>query len=66
MGIRDEAIRSSMQAGMNRVTQLMENKFTAAGIANPEVEVSTFMANGMLCHIAMALEMPELKPKHLK
>ncbi len=66
LGIRDEAIRSSMQAGMNKVTQLMENKFTAAGIANPEVEVSTFMANGMLCHIAMALEMPELKPKHLK
>ncbi|MCE3203937.1 TetR/AcrR family transcriptional regulator [Paenibacillus sonchi] len=66
LGIRDEAIRRSMQTGMNKVTQLMESKFTAAGIAHPEVEVSTFMANGMLCHIAMALEMPELKPKHLK
>ncbi|MNF11762.1 hypothetical protein D3C80_2130550 [compost metagenome] len=55
-----------MQTGMQKVTQLMESKFTAAGIAHPEVEVSTFMANGMLCHIAMALEMPELKPKHLK
>lgn len=66
LGIRDEAIRRSMQTGMQRVTSLMESKFTAAGIAHPEVEVSTFMANGMLCHIAMALEMPDLKPKHLE
>ncbi|MNJ03777.1 hypothetical protein D3C73_1642400 [compost metagenome] len=51
---------------MQEVTHMVEGKFIAAGIANPEVEVSTFMANGMLCNIAMVLEMPSLKPKHLK
>ncbi|KHL96533.1 transcriptional regulator [Paenibacillus sp. IHB B 3415] len=65
IGIRDEAIRQSMQAGILEVTRLMESKFSAAGFAHPEVEVSTFMANGMLCNIALTLGMPELKPKHL-
>ncbi|WP_310830721.1 TetR/AcrR family transcriptional regulator [Paenibacillus pedocola] len=65
-GIRDEAIRQAVQKGMQEVIRLVEGKFIAAGIANPEVEVSTFMANGMLCNIAMVLEMPSLKPKHLK
>ncbi|GGF93046.1 TetR family transcriptional regulator [Paenibacillus albidus] len=66
LGIRDEAIRGAMQDGMRKVTGLVEGKFTAAGLDHPEVLVSTFMANGMLCNIAMSLEMPELKPKHLE
>ncbi|MNP82183.1 hypothetical protein D3C76_1807440 [compost metagenome] len=65
-GIRDEAIRQAVQHGMREVTKLVESKFIAAGIENPEVAVSTFMANGMLCNIAKVLEMPELKPKHQK
>jgi AcrR family transcriptional regulator len=65
LGIRDEMILRAMQKGMLEVTNLVKGKFVAAGIEHPEVEVSTFMANGMLCNIAMALEMPELKPKHL-
>ncbi|OBZ08403.1 transcriptional regulator [Bacillus sp. FJAT-27264] len=66
LGIRDELIRQKMQNGMSTVTSLMEGKFIAAGMPHPEVLVSSFMANGMLCNIAMALEMPELKPKHLE
>lgn len=66
IGIRDEEIRRTMQEGMRNVTSLMEGKFTAAGMDHPEVWVSNFMANGMLCNIAMALEMPEMKPKHLE
>jgi len=66
LGIRDESIRQTMQEGMQRVTSLMEEKFTLAGMEHPEVLVSTFMANGMLCNIAMTLDMPELKPKHLE
>ncbi|MEK3900284.1 MULTISPECIES: TetR/AcrR family transcriptional regulator [unclassified Paenibacillus] len=62
-GIRDEAIRQAMQAGMQEVTGLMESKFTAAGFAHPEVKVSTFLANSMLCNMALTLGMPELKPK---
>lgn len=65
MGIRDELILQSMQKGMLAVTNLVRGKFADAGMEHPEVEVSTFMANGMLCNIAMALGMPELKPKHL-
>ncbi|NUU62956.1 TetR/AcrR family transcriptional regulator [Paenibacillus agri] len=66
LGIRDELIRQTMQGGMSRVTSLVEGKFIAAGMPQPEVLVSSFMANGMLCNIAMALEMPQLKPKHPK
>ncbi|KGE20187.1 transcriptional regulator [Paenibacillus wynnii] len=66
LGIRDEEIRRTMQEGMHQVTSLMEEKFTAAGMEHPEVWVSSFMANGMLCNISMALGMPELKPKHLE
>ncbi|MDQ0192447.1 TetR/AcrR family transcriptional regulator [Paenibacillus wynnii] len=66
LGIRDEEIRRTMQEGMHKVTSLMTEKFTAAGVAHPEVLVSSFMANGMLCNISMALGMPELKPKHLE
>ncbi|AIQ21147.1 transcriptional regulator [Paenibacillus sp. FSL H7-0357] len=65
LGIRDEMILHAMQKGMLEVTSLVMGKFVAAGMEHPEVEVSTFMANGMLCNIAMALGMPELKPKHL-
>ncbi|OMF97049.1 TetR/AcrR family transcriptional regulator [Paenibacillus sp. FSL R7-0337] len=62
-GIRDEAIRQAMQVGMQEVTRHMEDKFTAAGFAHPEVKVSTFLANAMLCNMALTLGMPELKPK---
>ncbi|UQZ34051.1 TetR/AcrR family transcriptional regulator [Paenibacillus sp. PK3_47] len=64
-GIRDELILGSMQKGMLEVTDVVKEKFVGAGMKHPEVLVSTFMANGMLCNIAMALGMPELKPKHL-
>ncbi|CAH1058406.1 TetR/AcrR family transcriptional regulator [Paenibacillus pseudetheri] len=64
LGIRDEVIRETMKKGMLEITNLVHEKFVAAGIEQPEVEVSTFMANGMLCNISMALGMPELKPKH--
>jgi len=66
LGIRDEVIRETMQKGMLEITNLVHEKFVAAGIEQPEVEVSTFMANGMLCNISMALGMPALKPKHRK
>lgn len=65
LGIRDQPIRETMQRGMGGITELMEQLFTAAGLEHPAVAVSTFMANGMLCNISMALEMPALKPKHL-
>ncbi|MFD2410055.1 hypothetical protein ACFSX3_09260 [Paenibacillus rhizoplanae] len=47
---------------MLEVIRLMESKFTVAGFAHPEVKVSTFLANSMLCNMALTLNMPELKP----
>ncbi|WP_151733524.1 TetR/AcrR family transcriptional regulator ['Paenibacillus yunnanensis' Narsing Rao et al. 2020] len=63
LGIRDEAILQAMQSGMLAVADEIRSKFAAAGIEHPEVEVSTIMANGMLFSIAMALNMPDLKPR---
>jgi AcrR family transcriptional regulator len=65
LGIRDEAIRQVMQDGMRKVSSLMRDKFVEAGMKHPDVLVSSFMANGMLCNMATVLGMPELKPKHL-
>ncbi|MRN54039.1 TetR/AcrR family transcriptional regulator [Paenibacillus monticola] len=65
LGIRDEAIRQVIRQGMRDITELVKQIFVTAGMEHPEVEVSTFMANGMLCNISMTLGMPELKPKHL-
>jgi TetR/AcrR family transcriptional regulator len=63
-GIRDEAIRQAVREGWRRVRTLVLERFRESGIEDPEVEVSTFLANGMLCHVAAVLDMPEMKPKH--
>lgn len=62
-GIREEAIRQVVQEGMLEFTRLMEGKFTAAGFGRPEVKLSIFMADVMLCNMALTLDMPELKPQ---
>ncbi|WP_163859360.1 TetR/AcrR family transcriptional regulator [Paenibacillus elgii] len=64
MVIKEEPIRQVMREGIHQVTASVEARFREAGIAQPEVAVSIFMANGMLCNISAVLEMPELKPKH--
>ncbi|WP_088830111.1 TetR/AcrR family transcriptional regulator [Paenibacillus tyrfis] len=66
MVIKEEPIRQVMREGIHQVTASVEARFREAGIAQPEVAVSMFMANGMLCNISAVLEMPELKPKHPK
>ncbi|MFE5321040.1 TetR/AcrR family transcriptional regulator [Paenibacillus sp. NPDC056579] len=65
-GIRDEPIRQATREGLSKVRNMVLERFREAGVSDPEVEVSTFLANGMLCHVAAVMDMPELKPKHKK
>ncbi|MCS7461263.1 TetR/AcrR family transcriptional regulator [Paenibacillus doosanensis] len=65
-GIKDEPIRLAMRDGLSRVRELVLERFRGANISDPEAEVSLFLANGMLCHVAAVLDMPELKPVHRK
>lgn len=62
-GIREAAIRQVVQAGMLEFTSLMEGKFTAAGFGRPEVKLRLFMADVMLCNMALTLDLPELAPQ---
>lgn len=62
-GIREEAIRQVVQQRMLEFTRLMEGKFTAAGFGRPEVKLSMFMADVMLCNMSLMLDMPELAPQ---
>ncbi|AFC30113.1 TetR/AcrR family transcriptional regulator [Paenibacillus mucilaginosus] len=62
--IPEEGIRETMRTGLREVWSQVENKFREAGLPDPEVLTSTFMANGMLCHVSAVLGMPEIKPVH--
>jgi AcrR family transcriptional regulator len=61
--IRETPIRNAMQKGMNQVKQLVLNAFEEAEISNAEKKTSDFLARGMLCNVAMAIDMPDLMIK---
>ncbi|WP_134684479.1 TetR/AcrR family transcriptional regulator [Brevibacillus migulae] len=61
--IRDEPIREAMQRGMKQVKELVQQAFEQAGFANAHERTSDFLARGMLCNVAMAMDMPELMAK---
>ncbi|MFD0679627.1 MULTISPECIES: TetR/AcrR family transcriptional regulator [unclassified Paenibacillus] len=65
-GIREEPIKQTVREGLSKVRTLVLERFRESGIEDPEVAVSSFMANGMLCHVAAVLDMPEMKPQHKK
>ncbi|MGG4142639.1 TetR/AcrR family transcriptional regulator [Paenibacillus algorifonticola] len=58
--IRETPVRDAMRQGTAQVKQLVEDAFTQAGIADAGARTTNFLARGMLCNVAMALEMPEL------
>ncbi|PYI50682.1 TetR/AcrR family transcriptional regulator [Paenibacillus flagellatus] len=61
--IREAPIRLVMQQGLERVRLLVSRAFEQAGIAEADVRTSDFLARGMLCNVAMALDMPNLMAK---
>lgn len=65
-GIPEEEVKLAVKDGWRRIRTLVLERFREAEIEDPEVEVSIFLANGMLCNVAAVLDMPELKPRHKK
>lgn len=61
--IRETQIRDVMQQGMMQVKLLVQNAFQQAGIPDAAERTSDFLARGMLCNVAMALEMADLMVK---
>lgn len=61
--IQDAPIRDAMKKGLHAVSQLVEEAFAQAGFEDAIQRASIFLARGMLCNVAMAMEMPELMPK---
>ncbi|ATH92702.1 TetR/AcrR family transcriptional regulator [Bacillus glycinifermentans] len=65
--IREMAVQEVMQEGLRTIKDYVLNRFQAANIENAPQKVSDFLARGMLCNVAAALDMPELMPnKHKK
>ncbi|MDF2963848.1 MAG: transcriptional regulator [Paenibacillus sp.] len=61
--IREAPIRDVMQQGMNQVKQQVQDAFQQAGISDAQERTSDFLARGMLCNVAMAMDMPDLMIK---
>jgi AcrR family transcriptional regulator len=60
--IQEVPIREAMQQGMNEVKDLVENAFVRAGFEDADKKTSDFLARGMLCNVAMAMDMPNMMP----
>jgi AcrR family transcriptional regulator len=58
--IQDSSIRHAMQQGMSQIKQFVLQAFVQAGIADADARTSDFLARGMLCNVAMAMDMPDL------
>ncbi|GAB7055472.1 MULTISPECIES: TetR/AcrR family transcriptional regulator [unclassified Paenibacillus] len=61
--IREDSIQEAMRNGLGEVRRMVLDAFTKAGIPNAKERTMLFLARGMICNIALALDMPELKEK---
>ncbi|MGO4350031.1 TetR/AcrR family transcriptional regulator [Paenibacillus sp. MCAF9] len=61
MTIQEEAIQEAMLYGFREVRRIVLEAFHIAKIPNSEERTMLFLARGMLCNIAEAIGMPELK-----
>lgn len=61
--IPDAPIREAMQQGINEIRDHVGNAFVSAGFEDADKKISDFLARGMLCNAAMAMDMPDLMPK---
>lgn len=58
--MREEAIQNTMRGGFNEVREMVLTAFREAGIEKSEERTMLFLARGVLCNVALALNMPEL------
>lgn len=61
--IREEAIREAMRSGFAEIRDMVLQAFRDAGMNRAEERTMLFLARGMLCNVAVALDMPELKER---
>ncbi|MCC3373082.1 TetR/AcrR family transcriptional regulator [Cohnella sp. REN36] len=61
--MNEEAVRDVMRQGIREVRQIVLDAFAEQGAANPKEKTVIFLAIGMLCNMATALDMPELKER---
>jgi TetR/AcrR family transcriptional regulator len=60
LAIREPKIQSIMQEGFRKIKAYVETCFRKAHIADADTKVINFMARGMLCNIALSLDMNDL------
>lgn len=60
LSVTEESIKKSTQEGLSRIRSYTLERFRAAGIANADREVTTFLARGILCNISYFIDLPEL------
>ncbi|WP_084821869.1 TetR/AcrR family transcriptional regulator [Bacillus sp. SA1-12] len=60
LSISEKTIRESAKLGLSTIRNYIFERFLLAGIRNPEMEVTTFLARGILCNISYYLDFPEL------
>ncbi|WP_145022779.1 TetR/AcrR family transcriptional regulator [Paenibacillus sp. Y412MC10] len=58
--IREGAIQETMRSGFKEVRDMVLTAFREAGIDKPEERTMLFLARGMLCNVAVAINLPEL------
>lgn len=58
--VREEAVMAVVQEGLRDIRHTVHEAFLRAGIGQPAEKTMLFLARGMLCHVAMATNSPEL------
>ncbi|MBO7743139.1 TetR/AcrR family transcriptional regulator [Paenibacillus sp. MWE-103] len=58
--IREDAIRQTMRNAYKEIRDMVLAAFRDAGIENAEERAMLFLARGVLCNVAVAINLPEL------
>jgi len=64
--IVEESIREITKNSLLKLRNYTLERFKEAGISNPEMEVTTFLARGILCNISYFMDLPELMDSKVK
>ncbi|WP_068618366.1 TetR/AcrR family transcriptional regulator [Paenibacillus tuaregi] len=61
--IQENPIQEAMRFGFRGVHRMVLEAFRQAGDSNPKESTMLFLARGMLCNLAEAIRLPELKER---
>lgn len=65
LAIREPAVQQIMEQGLSQVKDAVVRKFKEAGIAEYNRRAADFMARGMMCNVALALNAEGLTPRSM-